>query len=48
MSVEKEIKEVKHVAEIGWRAFSLALITLAVVAGYYFYITYQLANNPNF
>jgi hypothetical protein len=48
MSVEREVKEVKHIAEIGWRAFALALITLAVVASYYAYITYQIANNPNF
>jgi len=40
-----EYKEVKHVAEIGWRALVLALITLATVAFYYFYLTKQIINS---
>ena len=40
-----EYKEVKHVAEIGWRAFILALITLAVVGAYYFYVTKQIVDS---
>ena len=42
-----EYKEVKHIAEIGWRAFVLALITLGTVALYYFYLTKQIIGNPD-
>lgn len=40
-----EYKEVKHVAEIGWRAFALSLITLAAVASYYVWITLKIVQD---